>query len=169
MHPSFLCPQMTAATPPLHVVVYDCDSVPALKQYQQLASTSGGRCHTHNPFPAKGNPLLSSCSSLSSNETPPLSAHSQTGSMKVSSLPAHFQANEDVSLLWMELDKARDALAEVQALQFELSSAPIADSSCHSNSEEYVTSEQWLQVNTHMLICVETTTNCPPPPSRLMD
>ena len=55
---------------------------------------------------------------------------------------------EDVLLVWAELERARDTLAEVQALQLEVGGAGLSGPapSEPDNKEEYMTSSQWLKV-----------------------
>ena len=54
--------------------------------------------------------------------------------------------------MWAELEKARDTLAEVQALQLETQETTGGGAhSDHDSSEEYLTSVQWLKVWRHHL------------------
>ena len=108
------------------------------------------RCHAYNPSSSGcgRQPLLSSSSSTLS-PSPPSSAKrpgSANPTHQTSSLP-----REEVLLVWAELERARDTLAEVQALRLETQVATGGGAhSDHDSSEEYLTSVQWLKVWRHL-------------------
>ena len=108
------------------------------------------RCHAYNPPSSTlgRQPLLSSSSSTLS-PSPPSSAKrpgSARPTQQASSLP-----REEVLLVWAELERARDTLAEVQALQLETQETTGGGAhSDHDSSEEYLTSVQWLKVWRHL-------------------
>ena len=108
------------------------------------------RCHAYNPSSSGcgRQPLLSSSSSTLS-PSPPSSAKrpgSANPTHQTSSLP-----REEVLLVWAELERARDTLAEVQALRLETQEATGGGAhSDHDSSEEYLTSVQWLKVWRHL-------------------
>ena len=59
--------------------------------------------------------------------------------------------NEDADLVWAELERARDTLADIQALCLEenvgAAMLEISLSGASGSSEDYMTSEQWLEVH----------------------
>ena len=132
------------------------------------------RCHAYNPSSSGcgRQPLLSSSSSTLS-PSPPSSAKrpgSANPTHQTSSLP-----REEVLLVWAELERARDTLAEVQALRLETQEATGGGAhSDHDSSEEYLTSVQWLKVWRHLSehslfrgFALSLTTSFLPPPSLL--
>ena len=66
--------------------------------------------------------------------------------------PAHYPlGNEDADLVWAELERARDTLADVQALRLEETvggeGSEFMSASDTTTSEDYMTSLQWLEVH----------------------
>ena len=65
--------------------------------------------------------------------------------------PANFPlGNEDAELVWAELERARDTLADIQALCVEESGYLEGlefNGDSDTISEDYMTSEQWLEVH----------------------
>ena len=65
--------------------------------------------------------------------------------------PANFPlGNEDADLVWAELERARDTLADIQALRLEETGGEGSEfiaTSDGSGSEDYMTSTQWLEVH----------------------
>lgn len=89
-------------------------------------------------------PLLSPTPPLSPSSPSPSPSAKLPGSSPIR--PASHLPREDVLLVWKELEKARDTLAEVQALQLEMQQTAGGEHSYHSSSEECLTSAQWLEV-----------------------
>lgn len=89
----------------------------------------------------------------------PASAVSSVSSRPASALkvtvsflpPANFPlGNEDAELVWAELERARDTLADIQALCVEESGYLVGSEFNKADdaiSEDYMTSEQWLEVH----------------------
>lgn len=136
------------------------------------------RCHCYapptTPPPSRHQSLMSLSSAGS--KSPPLSAKrpgsgrgsitrpssaSSTASVRPSSAnkvsvsflpPTNFPlGNEDAELVWAELERARDTLADIQALCLEENAgdegSEVEGGSGSSTSEDYMTSVQWLEVH----------------------
>ena len=65
--------------------------------------------------------------------------------------PANFPlGNEDADLVWAELERARDTLADIQALRLEEiggEGSEFMATSDRCGSEDYMTSSEWLRIH----------------------
>jgi hypothetical protein len=128
---------------PINVSVYECNDKGSIDEYKELCLSSQGRFHLYNAKSPLYNPVVSSR---------PSSALSSVSSTSTSSnKPCIMLPREDVMMIWEELERARDTLADIQAIHLEKQATSSRAGQLPSHAkpikEDYMTSSEWLKIH----------------------
>ncbi|KAK3738170.1 hypothetical protein QZH41_019678, partial [Actinostola sp. cb2023] len=144
---------------PIHVVSFNCNSPRTISYFKDIVKDTNGRFHAFSVCDEYDDTLASFQRTMDNDGSSTINGRGRGDGMP--SLKLGIGVREDVISLWHELDEARNTMAEIQALQIELSdpkSTPISTTQppkdmrsettrpkAGSKSELYMSSKEWLK------------------------
>lgn len=123
---------------------FNCNTPSTISYFKEIAKDTGGRFHAFSVSDEYDDTLASIQNTMDhngGNDTP----NGRGRGDGMPSLKLGVGVREDVITLWQELDEARNTLAEIQALQIELSDPKSTPSKSHQLS--------FFEVDFHQVRC----------------